>query len=83
MLKCSPKIGPYFKVEDGPILGEHFIRQALSIGAKVSKGQLIRSGPVEYGDYANSGKSHLNLDCFSKDVKFKRNFEASLSRSKP
>ena len=45
-------------------------RQALSVGANMSKGQLIRSGPVEYGDYAGSGKSHFDLDCFSKDVKF-------------
>lgn len=46
-------------------------RQALSIGAKVAKGQLVGWGPVEYGDYVNSGKSHFDLDCFSKDVKFK------------
>lgn len=45
--------------------------QALSVGAKMSKGQLIGCGPVKYGDYANSGKSHVDLDCFSKDVKFK------------
>ena len=45
--------------------------QALSIGAKVSKGRLIGCRPVSYGDYANSGKSHVDLDCYSKDVKFK------------
>ena len=45
--------------------------QALSIGAKVAKGHLVGSRPVEYGNYANSGKSHVNLDCFSKDVRFK------------
>ncbi len=46
-------------------------REALSIGAQAAKGYLIRSGSVKYCDYANSGKSHADLDCFSKDMRFK------------
>lgn len=46
-------------------------RQALSIGAKISNGNLIRCDPVEFRDFANGGRSHLDLDCFSMDVKFK------------
>ena len=72
-LDTTPFIDGMAKIEAYAVLigtGWSDFHQALSIGAKISNGNLTRCDRVEYGDFANSGRSHFDLDCFSKDVKF-------------